>query len=97
MVLRKVYADFQNLDDDNRLHLACAGTRKDLERQGIVLQKGMILTLYSDDADDQGNPDELRAEGVVCFNEDERCWVAAIDWSAIRHASEEREGQNGIT
>ena len=86
----KVYADFQNLDDDNRLRLSCAGTQQDLARQGIELREGLVLTLSMDDADDQGQPDELRAEGVVQFNEQERCWVAAIDWSALRHASEER-------
>ena len=85
----RVYADFQNLDDENRLRLTCVGTRRDLERQGIQLRQGMALTLYTDDADDQGQPDELRAEGIVHFNEHEKCWVAAIDWDALRHASEE--------
>ena len=85
----KVYADFQNLDDANRLRLTCAGTLHDLARQGIQLQEGLVLTFYSDDADDQGQPDELRAEGVVHYDPDGQCWVATIDWAAIRHASEE--------
>jgi hypothetical protein len=85
----KVYADFQNLDDANRLRLTCAGTLRDLERQGIRLQEGIVLTLYTDDADDRGRPDELRVEGIVHYDEGERCWVAAIDWGAIRHASDE--------
>ncbi len=90
MTLTRVYADFQNLDDSNRLRLTCAGTREDLERQGIELHEGLSLTLYMDDADEAGRPDELRADGVVHFNEDEPCWVAAINWSALRHASEEK-------
>jgi hypothetical protein len=85
----RVYADFQNLDDENRLRLTCAGTRRDLERQGIELRQGMALTLYADDADDQGRPDELRTDGIVQYNEAVKCWVAAIDWRALRHASEE--------
>jgi hypothetical protein len=85
----RVYADFQNLDDDNRVKLTCVGTREDLARQGIELQEGLVLTLYSDDADDQGRPDELRVEGVVHYQADEQCWVAAVDWTAVRHASEE--------
>jgi hypothetical protein len=89
MASPKVYADFQNLDDCNQLRLTCTGTREDLARQGIDLQEGLVLTLTMDDADDQGRPDELRAEGVVHFNADQGCWVAAIDWSAIRHASQE--------
>jgi hypothetical protein len=84
-----VYADFQNLDDENRLRLTCSGTRRDLERQGIELREGLILTLYTDDANDEGQPDELRAEGVVHYDTGAKCWVAAIDWQAIRHASDE--------
>jgi hypothetical protein len=83
-----VYADFQNLDDENRLRLTCAGTRQDLERQGVKLWEGLPLTLYTDDATDEGQPDQLLADGLVQYNEAEKCWVAAIDWSAIRHASD---------
>ncbi len=86
MAAPRVYADFQNLDDANRLRLTCAGTLRDLERQGIRLQEGIVLT---HDADDRGRPDELRVEGVVHYDESERCWVAAIGWGAIRHASDE--------
>ena len=89
MPVLKVYADFQNLDDANRLRLTCAGTHRDLEHQGIRLQEGLVLTLYTDDADDQGQPDEMRAEGVVHYDENARCWVAAIDWGSLRHASDE--------
>ena len=85
----RVYADFQNLDDANRLRLTCVGTQRDLERQGIRLREGLVLTFYTDDADDQGRPDELQAEGVVHYDEGERSWVAAIDWGALRHASDE--------
>ena len=89
MDVRRVYADFQNLDESNRLRLTCAGTLQDLERQGIRLKDGLILTFYTDDADDRGQPDELRAEGVVHYDEGGRCWVATIDWAALRHASDE--------
>ena len=85
----RIYADFQNLDDSNRLRLTCAGTTHDLERLGVQLREGLALTLYTDDEDDAGRPDELRAEGVVHYDDEQRCWVAAIDWDALRHASEE--------
>ncbi len=88
----RIYADFQNLDDTNRLRLTCAGTHQDLARHGIQLHEGLGLTFYSDDADDHGQPDELRVEGVVHYDADGHCWVATIDWAAIRHASEESAG-----
>lgn len=77
-----------NAHDENRLRLTCAGTRRYLEQQGIELREGMALTLYTDDANDEGRPDEMLAEGVVHYHEAEKCWVAAIDWNALRHASD---------
>ncbi len=84
MATPRVYVDFQNLDDQNRLRLTCAGTRGDWERQGIELREGMTLTLYTDDANDEGHSDKLLADGVVHYDDGEKCWVAAIDWKAIR-------------
>jgi hypothetical protein len=89
-----VYADFQNSDDENRLRLTCAGTRQDLQRQGPELREGLALTLYTDDADDEGQPDELLAEGIVHYDEAEKCWVATIDWRKVCHASEKPAAGN---
>jgi hypothetical protein len=87
----RVYADFNNLDDYNRLRLTCAGTIADLSRQGIELREGLTLTFYMDDADDEGKPDELLAEGVVHYHAEEKAWVATVDWSAVRHASDAKD------
>lgn len=89
MIAPRVYADFQNLDDANRLRLTCAGTLGDLRRHDIELREGLVLTLYTDGADEQGRADELRVEGIVEYDPAARCWVAAIDWNALRHASDE--------
>jgi hypothetical protein len=86
----KVYADFHNADPSGRLRLNCVGTVEDLARQGVTLREGMPLTLYSDDLDAEGRLDELLVDGVVSFSGEEHCWVAAIDWAAIRHASEKQ-------
>jgi hypothetical protein len=89
MLAQRVYADFNNLDDANRLRLTCAGTREDLASQGIELQEGLRLTFYMDDANDSGQPDDLLAEGVTHYDQDGQCWVAAVDWQTLRHESEE--------
>jgi hypothetical protein len=86
----RIYADFHNLDGSNQLRLTCAGTKEDLVRQCIALHEGLIATFYMDDADDRGEPDELRTEGVVHYDERESIWVASVDWSAVRHASDEQ-------
>ncbi len=90
MVKPKVYADFHNADPQGRLRLNCIGTLEDLAQQQVELREGLMLSLYSDDLDDKGQLDELLVDGVVSFSEEEHCWVAAIDWAAIRHASDSR-------
>ena len=89
MVKPKIYADFHNADTEGRLRLNCIGTIEDLAEQQVELREGMLLTLYADDLDDKGQLDELLVDGVVSFSEEEHCWVAAIDWTAIRHASDD--------
>lgn len=71
----RVFADFHNADVQGRLRLNCIGTVEDLARQNITLQDGLLLMLYSED---------LEVEGVVCFSEQEKLWVAVIDWNAIQ-------------
>jgi len=88
MVKPKVYADFQNADPHGRLRLNCAGTVEDLSEQQVELREGLLLTLYSDDVDEKGALDELLVEGVASYSEQERCWVASINWDAIHHASD---------
>lgn len=84
----KVYVDFHNADSQGRVRLNCIGTMEDLARQQVELRNGLVLTLYSDDLDAKGEPDELLVEGIVSFSQEEHCWVAAIDWAGIRHASD---------
>ena len=96
MVKPRVYADFHNADAQGRLRLNCIGTMEDLSRHQVELREGLVLTLYSDDLDDKGRLDELLVDGVVSFSEEEHCWVASIDWDAIRHVSDGKEsGPNG--
>jgi hypothetical protein len=84
----RVYADFQKVDDEGRLILTCQGTLQDLARHGIELREGLVLTFYSDDADDEGNPGDLIAEGLVQFDRNANHWTATINWQAIKHASD---------
>ena len=71
----RVFADFHNADVKGRIRLNCAGTIADIERQGIVLQDGQPLIIYSE---------ELEVGGVVCYSEKEKLWTAVIDWDAIQ-------------
>jgi hypothetical protein len=91
----RVYADFHNVDPLGRIRLNCAGTAQDLTDHGIELQEGMILALYTDDCDDRGELDELLVTGAVAYSSEENGWVVAVDWSALRHASDVDSAQAG--
>jgi hypothetical protein len=80
----RIYADFQNLDGFSRLRLTSAGTLQDLARERIEPREGLVLTFWTDDEDDEGQADQLTSKGIVQLNEKENCWVAAINWSALR-------------
>jgi hypothetical protein len=82
--LPEVYADFQNADPQGRVRLNSVGTVNDLARLNLPLSEGLELLLYSDDADQDGDPKQLVIEGSVAFSSEEHCWVARIDWNQIR-------------
>jgi hypothetical protein len=87
-VTPKIYADFQKVDDDGRLMLTTVGTREDLERNHIELSEGLVLTFYTDDLDDKGNRDDLVISGKARYDHEAERWVAEVDWSLLKHASE---------
>jgi hypothetical protein len=93
----RIYADFHNLDGKNRLRLTCKGTLDDLQKLSLELREGLAVTFRTDDVDDEGNLDDLLLDGIVQFNHEEGCWVGAVDWSQLRHASDDAEVGDGQT
>ena len=96
-MLPKVYGDFHKLDEENRIILTTVGTRQDLQRLGIQLVEGIRLTFYMDDADDQGNSDDIMVDGEAHFSDADKCWVAVVNWDDAYHSSDEpsRSDANG--
>lgn len=87
----RVQVDLMKTDAQRRVVLTTVGTRRDLERYGIELEEGLLLHLYTDDADEDGNRDDIVFDGVVHYDQDESRWVATIDWGALRHESDQLE------
>jgi hypothetical protein len=83
MSLSRVFVDFHNADRQGRLRLNCIGTIEDLARQQAELysqlHNGQRLTLYGED---------LEVDGTIQFSEDEKIWVAVIDWQQIRQVEQ---------
>jgi hypothetical protein len=79
MSLARIFVDFHNADKHGRLRLNCIGTIEDLARQQTELENGQQLMLYGED---------LEIDGIVQFSEEERIWVAVIDWDQIRQVEQ---------
>lgn len=70
----RIYADFNNADEAGRVRLNTDGTVADLKSQSKTLSVGQRLKI---------SDGEIEAEGVVEFSDEEKIWVARIDWKQI--------------
>ncbi len=70
--------DFHNADSLGRVRLNTNGTLKDINRLKITMQPGLTLEL--------NDQDSLTTFGVVEYSEEEKIWVAKINWSDLRNA-----------
>jgi len=92
----KVQADFNGLFRGwTMLCLSHSDTCVDESGVVIQLRTGMIVTAFDLDADEEGNPDNLIATGVVELSPDWlQCrgsrWVLMIDEHGVRHESDLR-------
>lgn len=75
----RVFADFNNADEEGNLRLNCIGTIEDLASHKIELKDGQTLIFYGED---------LEVEGIVKHSSEENIWVAVIDWDNIRQVED---------
>ena len=90
----RVRADFNGLFGE-LLCLSHKDTCEDSEGNLVALTAGIVLTAFDEDADDNGNRDDLIASGVVERSPWRlRCrgsrWVLRIDGNGVRHDSDLR-------
>jgi hypothetical protein len=85
----RIYIDFSAGLGNDLYSLDCAGTSDDMKYYGLTLEDGRALSVWSYDADPQGNPDNLIAEGSVEYSAEHQRWVIKIDAASIRHESDE--------
>jgi hypothetical protein len=91
--MKLIYADINKYDEAYRLILTGNGTRCDLEKYQIELSEGMELLFRSDDADSDGNEDDLIVKGIVQYDGENERWAAKIDWDAIKNMSKLTEAE----
>lgn len=96
--LIKVLGDFNGVWSDEKGVILCLShceTCKDEFGEEVVLKEGMKLTAFDKDADENNNPDDLIANGIVEKSPEWlRCkgstWILRIDEDGIYHESEAR-------
>ena len=64
------------------------GTIEDLASTGKILEEGMTVQFWTDDADEAGDTDNLLFEGIVHFDATCQKWYAMIDHKSFRHESD---------
>jgi hypothetical protein len=88
----EVQADFNGLFSE-LLCISHGDSAPGKDGKPVLLRAGMKLTAYDDDIDDNGNPDDLIASGIVepspaWLRRDGSRWVLRIDEHGVRHRSE---------
>ncbi|BCO25276.1 hypothetical protein MIZ03_0136 [Rhodoferax lithotrophicus] len=91
----RIYVDFNEMPTANEVLLSKFDTKVDSSGKAIYFVEGMRVSVYMDDEDKCGSPDNLIAEGIARRNHyggwtAAARWVVVISERGIRHESEER-------
>jgi hypothetical protein len=89
------YVDFNEMVDLNTVLLSAGDTKIDASGVSVQLQEGMPVSVYMDDRDENGNVDNLIADGLVVRNATSDWsahvkWCCRIDGNGIRRQSDDR-------
>jgi hypothetical protein len=70
----RIYADFNNVDERDRVRLNTVGSLADIARSGADLQAGKTVRLYM--------TDEFEVDAIVEFDV---IWFGIPDWKTIEY------------
>jgi hypothetical protein len=91
----RMYVDFNEMPAATEVLLSKSDSKVDSSGKTIHFVDGMPVSVYMDDEDENGKPDNLIAEGIARRNHHggwtaAARWLLVIDERGIRHESEER-------
>lgn len=97
----RIYVDLNEMVTSDIVLLSKEDTEVDSEGTVITFYEGMPINIYSDDLSDNGEVDNIIAEGVATQldlsnypNWQHVKWCCKIDLNSMRHESEE-ENESG--
>lgn len=88
-----LYVDFNEMLEPDLVLLSATDAKTASNGAIVSLSDGMEVTVYMDDTDEHGQPDNLVATGVIETNKTTGWgahvkWCCRIDANGIRHQSE---------
>ena len=75
-------------------YLKQLGTIESLQKANVVLQEGLTLSFYCDDANNSGQRDDLYFEGEIHFDAESQSWYAIVDERSYQRASTNSKQRN---
>lgn len=87
------HVDFNEMIDERTVLLSKNDMKRDISHVWVSLYEGMLVRVVMEDVDENGEPDDLVAEGVVMKNNFSD-WSAHVKWCCrindfgIRYRSE---------
>lgn len=89
----RLYVDFNELIDDDLVLLSKSDFKLNSNGETIRLEEGMLVSVYDDDVDANGNQDNLLADGIVERNTfggwtSAAKWLCRINENGIYHESD---------
>ncbi len=87
MPIPRIWVDINEWDGDTRSVPIPPVSVRALEQYGGRLYEGMARHLYSDDLDEQGQRDDLVADGLAHYDASTDRWIA-VNLGPIRNVSE---------
>ena len=96
MNVPRIYVDFNELIEDNLVHLSKDDFIKDSKGNIIELKEGLEVKIYSDDLGGCNEEDNLIADGIVEINR-KGDWVNETKWNCrINNAGIYNESQRKL-
>ncbi|MBR6770549.1 MAG: hypothetical protein IKM28_04815 [Lachnospiraceae bacterium] len=88
----RIYVDFNELVDDNIVLLSKSDTKIDSKGNIVTFYEGMPISVYSDDIDENGEIDNLIAEGIArkqnLGGNWQEMWCCHMEPNSIMHESD---------
>lgn len=76
----RLYVDFNEMIENDLVLLAKEDTKLDSAGNEVHLYEGLEVSIYEDDYDQNGERDDLVAEGIVVRNPKKKGWGSVAKW-----------------